>query len=45
MELTKEKLIETLVLISMLAETLAKQMIISDELEKRKEGDVHGSTV
>lgn len=45
MELTKEKLIETLVLISMLAETLAKQMIISDEPEKRKEGEVHADTV
>lgn len=45
MELTKEKLIETLVLISMLAETLAKQIMISNESEKRKEGDVHGSAV
>ncbi len=45
MELTKEKLIETLVLISMLAETLAKQMMVKDELDKRKEGEVHGGTV
>lgn len=45
MELTKEKLIETLVLISMLSETLAKQMMVKDEMDKRKEGGVHGSTV
>ena len=45
MELTKEKLIETLALISMLAETLAKQMMVKDEPDKRKESEVHGSTV
>lgn len=45
MELTKEKLIETLVLISMLAESLAKQMMVKEELDKRKEGKVHGNTV
>lgn len=45
MELTKEKLIETLVLISMLAETLAKQMMIKDGPDKGEEGEAHGNTV
>lgn len=45
MDFTSEKLIETLVLISMLAETLAKQMMIMDGLDKRKEDEAHGNIV
>lgn len=36
MEFTNEKLIETLILISMLAESLAKQMMVKDNPDKRK---------
>lgn len=45
MALANEKLIETLILISMLAESLAKQMMVRDELDRRKEGGNHGDAV
>lgn len=36
MELTNEKLIETLVLISLMAEALAQKIMVMDELLKRE---------
>lgn len=44
MELTNEKLIETLVLISLLAEALAQKIMVMDEVIK-KEAKKHGYTI
>lgn len=44
MELTNEKLIETLVLISLMAEALAQKIMVMDEVIK-KEAKKHGHTL
>lgn len=44
MELTNEKLIETLVLISLMAEALAQKIMVMDELLKREVKE-HGNAL
>lgn len=44
MELTNEKLIETLVLISLMAEALAQKIMVTDEILK-KEAKAHGNAL